>query len=114
MELTRPRTARWRRALSALWRWALAGSAVGAAVGSIFALIALAGGDQVWAGMLLPVGLFSFPAGLWVFNLMAGTIQAGVPGATLAVLVLGPAANGAVIGAVLGALTGATDNPSRR
>jgi hypothetical protein len=102
-----------RRALATSWRWALAGLAIGVAVGGVFAVVAAAGGRSAWAGMLLPAGVLSFPAGLWTIDAMVALIQRGRAGAELATLVVGPAVNGTIVGAVLGALSGVVDGSRR-
>lgn len=91
-----------RTLLATVVRWSVTGAGMGGACGLLLLLFSVLGGGHTWAGMLLFSGVLSWPAGLWVFDPLTRAIQAGVPGAQLGSLVLGPMINGAVVGAALG------------
>jgi hypothetical protein len=72
----------------------------------------LAGG-HTWAGMLLIVGVASFPAGLWAIDLSSKVMMAGGPDLVYLAFVVGPASNFGCIAAVLGTIVALLRRRSR-
>jgi hypothetical protein len=80
----------------------VAGAAGGGAIGLLLLLVSLLGSRHTWAGMLLLSGVFSWPAGVWVIEVLPYATTPGSRALDLATIGIGPVVNGAVIGAGLG------------
>ena len=83
--------------------WAVGGGLIGTTIGLTLYAASVFGSEFAWAGITLVSAVFSFPAGLWVFDFVTNPGYRG-PDLGLAVLVVGPAVNGAILGASVGSL----------
>jgi hypothetical protein len=94
-------------------RWSAAGAGLAAICGLVLLGVSVLGGRHVWAGMLLLAGVLSWPAGLWVIDPLTSPFPPGTRAAELAIVVMGPLMNGAVLGALLGCMAWVGGHRSR-